>query len=202
MFTDPTPRYSELRRATPLSRAYSKQMLGGAGYLFTRHEHVLLLHNDVRFSSDPTSQGSTFLMRHLPSMFRLLTSCMVYKDDPDHARLRRLVNKAFTPATVQQMTGEIERIVADLLDNVEQREERDRRPRSEVAVPLPLTVISTMFGVGDAERDQFHVLMERFVVRLGSGSAADAMRAIPTARKLYAVLERLAESAVPTRMTA
>ena len=34
--------------------------------------------------------------------------------------------------------------------------------------------------------------MERFVVRLGSGSAADAVGAIPTARKLYAVLERLA----------
>jgi cytochrome P450 len=35
--------------------------------------------------------------------------------------------------------------------------------------------------------------MERFVVRLGSGSAADAIGAIPTARKLYRVLERLAE---------
>ena len=89
-------------------------MLGGAGYMLTRHEHVLLLHNDVRFSSDPTSGGSSFLMRHLPKMFRLLMSSMVYKDDPDHARLRRLVNKAFTPRMVQQLTGEIERIVAEL----------------------------------------------------------------------------------------
>ena len=193
MFSDPHPRYAELRRTAPVSRAYSKQLLGGAGYMLTRHEHVMLLHNDVRFSSDPTSQGSSFLMRHLPRMFRLLMSSMVYKDDPDHARLRRLVNKAFTPRRVQQMTGEIERIVAELLDKVEQRGSETIDLVNAVAVPLPLSVISTMLGVGDDDRDHFHVLVERFVVRLGSGSAADAMRAVPAARKLYAVLERLAE---------
>jgi cytochrome P450 len=193
MFTDPYPRYAELRRAAPVAPAYSKQMLGGAGYMLTRHEHVLLLHNDVRFSSDPTSQGASFLMRHLPKMFRLLTSSMVYKDDPDHARLRRLVNKAFTPRMIQQLAGEIERIVTDLVDRVEQRGSETVDLVEEVAVPLPLSVISSLLGVGDEERDQFHLLMERFVVRLGSGSAADAIGAIPTARKLYRVLERLAE---------
>ena len=193
MFSNPYPRFAELRRKAPVSRAFSKQLLGGTGYMLTRHEHVLLLHNDVRFSSDPTSQGSSFLMRHLPRMFRLLTSSMVYKDDPDHARLRRLVNKAFTPRMVQQMTGEIERIVAELLDKVDARGSETVDLVAEVAVPLPLSVISTMLGVGDQDRNEFHVLMERFVVRLGSGSAADAMRAVPTARKLYAVLERLAE---------
>lgn len=193
MFSDPYPRYAELRRTAAVSRAYSKQLLGGAGYMLTRHEHVMLLHNDVRFSSDPTRQGSSFLMRHLPRMFRLLMSSMVYKDDPDHARLRRLVNKAFTPRRVQQMTGEIQRIVAELLDKVEQRGSETIDLVADVAVPLPLSVISRMLGVSDEDRDQFHVLVERFVVRLGSGSAADAMRAVPTARKLYAVLERLAE---------
>ena len=80
-----------------------------------------------------------------------------------------------------------------MLDKVEARGSETVDLVAEVAVPLPLSVISTMLGVGDEDRDEFHVLMERFVVRLGSGSAADAMRAVPTARKLYAVLERLAE---------
>jgi len=193
MFSDPYPRYAELRSMAPVSSAFSKQLLGGTGYMLTRHEHVLLLHNDVRFSSDPTSQGSSFLIRHLPRMFRLLMSSMVYRDDPDHARLRRLVNKAFTPRRVQQMTGEIERIVAELLDKAEQRGTETVDLVNDVAVPLPLSVISRMLGVDDEDRDQFHVLVERFVIRLGSGSAADAMRAVPTARKLYAVLERLAD---------
>jgi cytochrome P450 len=192
MFTDPFPRYAELRRRSAVSPAYSKQLMGGAGFMLTRHEHVLLLHNDVRFSSDPTSGGSSFLMRHLPNMFRLLTSSMVYKDDPDHARLRRLVNKAFTPRMVQQMTGEIERIVGALIEELAGRGGATVDLVADFATPLPLSVISTMLGVGDDDRDEFHVLMERFVVRLGSGSAADALRAVPTARRLYRVLERLA----------
>ena len=192
MFADPFPRYAEARRRGAVSPAFSKQLMGGAGFMLTRHEHVLLLHNDVRFSSDPTSGGSSFLMRHLPNMFRLLTSSMVYKDDPDHARLRRLVNKAFTPRMVQQMTGEIERIVEGLIDDLERRGGSTVDLVADFATPLPLSVISNMLGVGDEDRDEFHVLMERFVVRLGSGSGADAVRAIPTARRLFAVLERLA----------
>ena len=121
MFADPFPRYAELRRRGAVSPAYSKQLMGGAGFMLTRHEHVLMLHSDMRFSSDPTAGDSGFMVRHLPKMFRLLTDSMVYKDDPDHARLRRLVNKAFTPRMVQQMTGDIERIVDGLLDDLERR---------------------------------------------------------------------------------
>jgi cytochrome P450 len=193
MFEDPYPVYAELRRNAPVAPAYSKQMLGGAGCMFTRHEHVLLLHNDVRFSSQPSLDGSSFLIRHLPRMFRLLMDSMVYKDDPDHTRLRRLVNKAFTPRRVLELTGVIERIAAGLLDEAEQQGDGTVDLVAELAVPLPLSVISTMLGVGDEDRDEFHVLMERFVVRLGSGSSADALKAVPTARKLYAVLQRLAD---------
>jgi cytochrome P450 len=208
MFDDPYPTYAELRRRSPVARAYSKQMLGGAGYMFTRHEHVLLLHNDVRFSSDPTSatsaaaddadaadNKSSFLMKHLPKMFRLLTQSMVYKDDPDHARLRRLVNKAFTPRRIQELQDDIGRIVDDLLDDAERRAAAGDTVDivNDVATPLPLSVISAMLGVDDEDRDEFHRLMERFVVRLGSGSAADAVKAIPTGHKLYRVLLRLAD---------
>ncbi|HEX4126798.1 MAG TPA: cytochrome P450 [Acidimicrobiales bacterium] len=194
MFADPFPRYASLRQREAVSPAYSKQLMGGAGFMLTRHEHVLLLHNDVRFSSDPTSGESGFMIRHMPRMFRLLTSSMVYKDDPDHARLRRLVNKAFTPRMVQQMTDDIERIVGDLVDELGRRGGETVDLVAEFATPLPLSVISTMLGVGDEDRDEFHVLMERFVARLGSGSGLDAVRTIPTARRLYTVLQRLAEA--------
>jgi cytochrome P450 PksS len=193
MFSDPFPHYAELRRSAPVSRVRSRQLVGSEGYMLTRFEDVLVVYNDPRFSSDPTRDGSSFLMRHLPKMFRLLTSSMVYKDDPDHARLRRLVNKAFTPRMVQQMSGEIERIVNELLDGLEKRRGETVDLVAEVAVPLPLAVISAMLGVGDQDQDRFHQLLERFVNGLGSGSAVEAVLTIPTARRLYAVLQDLAE---------
>ncbi len=213
MFDDPFPRYAQLRREAPVSRAYSKQMLNGSGFMLTRYEDVQLLHNDPRFSSNPAGQGqgqdqdqgqgqdrdqghgqgSTFLMRHLPRTFRLLLDTMVYKDDPDHARLRRLVNKDFTPTMVQEMSDEIERIVHELMDKLERQGSETVDLVHELAVPLPLAVISAMLGVDAADRDRFHLLMERFLIRLGSGNACDALKAIPSSRGIYKVLVRLAD---------
>jgi cytochrome P450 len=192
MFSDPFPHYADLRRTAPVSRVRSKQLVGANGYMLTRYDDVLFLHTDPRFSSDPTRDGSKGWMKHMPRMFRLLTDSMVYKDDPDHGRLRRLVSKAFTPRRVQDMSAQIEDIVDQLVAKLGDR--RDVDLVSEFTVPLPLEVISRMLGVDEASRTQFHVLMERFASGLGSGSALEAILSIPTARKLLRVIEGLADA--------
>ena len=191
MFTNPFPRYASLRNSAPVARARSKQLLGAEGYMLTRYDNVMLLHSDVRFSSDTLGQNDSWLLRHLPRMFRLLADSMVYKDDPDHARLRRLVNKAFTPRMVQQMAQEIERIVDELLRGLSGRDTVDLV--ADFAVPLPLSVISRMLGVSASDRDQFHALTARFVAGVGGGSPAAFIRTIPAARKLLRMIERMAD---------
>ena len=116
---------------------------------------------------------------------------MVYKDDPDHARLRRLVNKAFTPRMVQEMSQDIEGIVDALLNGLSGRETVDLV--ADFAVPLPLSVISRMLGVSASDRDQFQSLTARFVAGVGGGSPAAFIRTIPAARKLLAMIERMAQ---------
>ncbi len=98
MFTDPFPRYAELRRRR-VGVPGLLQADAGRRRLHAHPPRARPVAAQRRpFLKRPHERGSSFLMRHLPKMFRLLTSSMVYKDDPDHARLRRLVNKAFTPA--------------------------------------------------------------------------------------------------------
>ncbi len=191
MFTDPFPRYATLRDAAPVARARSKQLLGGEGYMLTRYDNVMLLYGDVRFSSATMGQDDSWLLRHLPRMFRLLADSMVYKDDPDHARLRRLVNKAFTPRMVQEMSQDIARIVDELLYGLSGRDTVDLV--ADFAVPLPLSVISRMLGVSASDRDQFHTLTARFVAGVGGGSTAAFVRTIPAARKLLAMIEHMAD---------
>jgi cytochrome P450 PksS len=116
---------------------------------------------------------------------------MVYKDDPDHARLRRLVNKAFTPRMVQEMSEDIERIVDELLTGLSGRDSVDLV--ADFAVPLPLSVISRMLGVSATDRDRFHRLTARFVAGVGGGSPASFVRTIPTARKLLKMIEQMAD---------
>jgi cytochrome P450 len=191
MFSDPFPCYADLRQNAPVARVRSQQLMRVDGYLLTRYEDVLLLHNDLRFSSDMMGQGNVGIMKHLPRMFRLLTDSMVFKDDPDHARLRRLVNKAFTPRMIQAMADDIEGIIGRLIDDLSKHDVVDLVGR--FTIPLPLSVISNMLGVSDDERDKFAHLMERFTEGAGSGQVVDMIRMIPSARRLLKMIDTMAE---------
>lgn len=74
-------------------------------------------------------------------------------DQPEHDRLRRLVNRAFTPRAVEAMCPRIADIADRLLDEVEGRPEIDFM--EAMATPLPVIVISEMLGVDPEDRDRF-----------------------------------------------
>jgi hypothetical protein len=78
---------------------------------------------------------------------------MLFMDDPDHSRVRGLVNRAFTRSRVEAMRSSIEEIAASLLDAVGERREFDLV--SAFSDPLPVLVIGAMLGVPAADRAQF-----------------------------------------------
>jgi cytochrome P450 len=189
MFTDPFPRYAELRRDAPVSKVRS-QFTRSYGYMATRYEDVMQVHTDARLSSDVMQHGKAGMMKYAPRMFRLLTDSMVFKDDPDHKRLRGLVNKAFTPKRVQVMSEDIERIVARLVEDVAERGTVDLV--EELAIPLPLKVISDMMRVGAADREQFHTWTKEFTEGTASSTPIGMLKAMPTARRMMKMFDRLA----------
>jgi cytochrome P450 len=78
---------------------------------------------------------------------------MLRSDPPDHTRLRRLVSKAFTSRRVEQLRPRIEQLAADLIAGFAGQEEIDLLQR--YAAPLPITVISELFGIAPADLDSF-----------------------------------------------
>ncbi|MGH9024884.1 MAG: cytochrome P450 family protein, partial [Acidimicrobiia bacterium] len=191
MFSDPFPRYAELRRTSPVSRVRHREMRRIDAYMLTRYDDVLALHTDARFSSCAASHGAGGVrMRFLPKTFRLLTDSMVYKDDPEHKRLRSLVNNAFTPKRVQQMSGDVQRIVGNLVDRIASTGTTDLV--ADLAVPLPLSVIATMLGVDDRHRDQFKSAVELMAEASTSGSTRDLTKVLSNGRRVRLMLDRLA----------
>jgi cytochrome P450 len=71
-------------------------------------------------------------------------------DPPDHTRLRRLVSRSFTPRRVEELAPRIEAITDGLLGAVSGRRSFDAV--AALASPLPVAVISELFGVSDADR--------------------------------------------------
>jgi cytochrome P450 len=73
---------------------------------------------------------------------------MLGLDPPDHTRLRKLVAKAFTPRTVENLRPDIERLTDELLDNMDGVVD----VIAALALPLPMAVIGQMLGIPADER--------------------------------------------------
>jgi len=194
MFSDPFPRYAELRRTAPVSRVESHQVTRIRGYMLTRYDDVVTLHSDPRFSNDLAKNGRMGFVRFMPRMFRLLTDTMVFKDDPEHKRLRGLVGRAFTPKLIQQMSADIDRIVATLLDQIGERSAKGEAIDlvEEFAVQLPLAVIADMLGVDERDRDAFHAATKKFTDG-SSGSTTAMLKGLPAGQRMMKLFERIAE---------
>ncbi|HVM39446.1 MAG TPA: cytochrome P450, partial [Acidimicrobiia bacterium] len=96
-------------------------------------------------------------------------------DPPDHTRLRRLMSKAFTPRTVQDLRDRARRIVHEYLDLVDAEGEMD--VIADLAFPLPVTVISEMLGMPRGDRDSLRDWSHRLAGTLDPVLSPDEIRA-------------------------
>ncbi len=135
---DPYPFYHRLREAEPVHRS----PLGF--WVLTRYDDCVTLLRDQRFGRAGFEGMLEAVYGEQREQGRLPTS-MLFRDPPDHTRLRSLVSRAFTPRVIEGLRPRIQQIVDELLDGV--RDARQMDVIAELAYPLPVTVICEMLGV-------------------------------------------------------
>jgi cytochrome P450 len=143
---DPFDTYARLRATKPLCAVMLPN--GDRAWLLTRYDDVAALLKDGRFAKDRTNaQTPAQLAKHrrVPSIFAPLMRNMLDRDDPDHARLRKLVHIAFTPRRVEMMEEQTARISAYLISDLVYRSDFDLM--KAYAMPLPVAVICALLGV-------------------------------------------------------
>jgi cytochrome P450 len=96
---------------------------------------------------------------------------MLFTDPPDHTRLRSLASKAFTPRVVEGMRERVQRLVDDLLDQVQGAGRMDIV--ADLAYPLPVTVIAEMLGVPLDRREQFKHWSDGIAAFIGGTTAPE-----------------------------
>jgi len=77
----------------------------------------------------------------------------LFLDPPDHTRLRKLVSKAFVPKVVNELAAQVTELVDGLLDRAADRGRFE--VVSDLAYPLPVTVICRLLGVPMADEAEF-----------------------------------------------
>src|SRR6266446_1686803 len=94
---------------------------------------------------------------------------------PGHTRLRRLMNKAFTPRAVAGLRPKIQGIVDDLIDRVASSGAMDAI--ADFAYPIPASVIMVMLGVPRRDLDEVKRWSDDMALFVGSSRlSADKYR--------------------------
>jgi cytochrome P450 len=148
---DPYPAYAELRAK------------GRVRYFEPTNQWLVPHHADVSALLRERRLGRTYLHRfdhedfgrtppppeHEP-FHTLNDHGMLDLEPPDHTRIRRLVSKAFTPRTVEQLKPYVSELAGDLVDRLVEKGGGDLL--TDVAEPLPVAVIAQMLGIPEADR--------------------------------------------------
>ena len=148
-FQDPHRYFARLREDQPVAPV---DLPGnGRAWLITRYEDVRAALADPRLAKDPRKRFPDWDPGPMQAMFNLH---MLNLDPPDHTRLRRLVQKAFTPGRVAALRPRVQEIAAALLDEAA-APDGVTDLLDAYAFPLPITVICELLGVPVADRDSF-----------------------------------------------
>ncbi|HEY3687272.1 MAG TPA: cytochrome P450 [Streptosporangiaceae bacterium] len=151
---DPPPAFRDLQDAGPVTRVRLRN--GGTPWVVTRYADQRALLADPRVSVDPRLPG--FPRPESPAAEPGRTDdtegaasgtahlSFINMDDPEHARLRRMVTGSFTVRRIEAMRPAVERIVDGLLDDML----AGPNPVDLVdafALPVPSLVICELLGV-------------------------------------------------------
>src|SRR6185369_510214 len=188
---DPYAVYEQLRRELPVCW---DERLGF--WLVSRYADVFAALRDHRLSSAQLAE----VMGRLPEGEReearplrdILTNRLLLTDDPDHRRIRMLMQLAFTPRQVERMREEIQLTIDELLEPCQGSGGLDLI--ADFADPLPAHVIAAMLGIPARDRQLFKKWTDDIYAFMGVSAepiSARARRATESAMQLRSHLALL-----------
>ncbi len=152
---NPFPTLDRMHAAGPVVRL--KLPIVGWTWLAVTHDScTVLLKDHQTFARDPANAGSRTqarILRFLPRTIGLLALNMLGFDDPEHRRLRGLVDQAFQRRTIEALRPMIAEIADRLLDRLQGRAEADLM--ADFCRDLPLSVICAMLGLPERDHARF-----------------------------------------------
>jgi cytochrome P450 len=166
VLADPFPLYARLRDEDPAH--WSPRL---KAWVLTRYDDVKRVCLDTAgMSSDrlrpffATLPGAE--AQRVSELVRYLTLWMVFRDPPEHTRLRRLAAKVFNVRSIHALRPNVEALTSWLLDSLEGREEVDFI--GDFAMPLPALVIIDMLGAPREELARLKRLSDDMALFIGS----------------------------------
>lgn len=165
---DPYPMYRRMRDEDPCH--WSPRL---KAWVLTRYDDVKRTCLNAGMSSDRLrpffASMPTPEQERIRDIIRYLSAWMVFRDAPDHTRLRKLTSTVFNVKSMHAMRPDVEEIADWLLERIGERTQIDFI--ADFAGPLPALVIMQMLGVPRADLEKVKTLSDRMALFIGSSRA-------------------------------
>lgn len=154
-YTDGIPHaaLAQLRRRNPVvwvDEPVVGAFTGGPGF-WAVLGHAQVSHVSRHPADFSSWRGTTFVRDPRPSDVAVLRRMMLNMDPPQHSKLRKIVNRAFTPKTIRlQLADSITRHAREVVDAVADIGKIDFL--TTVAAEMPLRVLADVLGVPGEDR--------------------------------------------------
>ncbi len=172
---DPFPMYRRMQDEDPAH--WSPRI---KSWVLTRYSDVKRVCLDKEMSSDRLRPFFASMpgpeAAKIGEIIRYLSLWMVFRDPPEHTRLRRLTSKVFNLKSMRDMRPQIEALTAWLLAEIDGREEIDFI--TAFAGPLPALVIMAMLGVPRGELARVKRMSDDMALFIGSSRTSPEKYAV------------------------
>ena len=152
---DPYPTYARLHEEGPIH--YLDVGSKWAVWSVISHAECSSVAKDPRLSAKRAQQMLLPLplsrQAEFSELARMLGLWLIFMDPPEHSRLRKLLNKGFSPAAIEALRPQVETIVDRMLKPLHHGSEVELM--REFANPMPVRIISEMLGVPQELHDTF-----------------------------------------------
>ena len=143
--------YARMREEAPVCRV---RMSGLEMFAVSHYQDCVDLVSDPRLARNrTTATGKSRFPIPLPKSIKAVGLSMIVEDDPEHRRLRNMVNRSFRPKAIQSLGGQVQDFADEMLDSLQPRGRVDLL--SDFCKPIPSAVIARMVGVSPDEMPTF-----------------------------------------------
>lgn len=154
---NPYPYYAMLRGFQPMFHWAEWR-----SWFMTAYEDNNALLRDKRLGRELWRIPQRELPQEFISFLALDRNLLLFRDPPDHTRLRGLVHKAFTPRTIEHLRSRIEMFTDELLNQMQGTVDLVEA----LAYPLPLNIIAEMLGIPVKDRPRLRQWSRAIVTML------------------------------------
>jgi cytochrome P450 len=169
VLAEPFPLYRRMQEEDPCH--WSPRL---KAWVLTRYEDVRNVCLDKEMSSDRLRPYFATLppeeARRIAEIMKYLSLWMVFRDPPEHTRLRRLTSKVFHVKSMHAMRPRVGALLGWLMEQIGERERFDFV--GDFAGPLPALVIMDMLGVPREELARVKRLSDDMALFIGSSRMA------------------------------